>query len=298
MGSGHPLEASPDRYPGPMKNGHTQEIKSWENGIIHTRRDQLAEEVPLELIIDHCDGEHWHRQNIAVTMRTPGEDSALALGFLFTETVIHDYADIDSLDERLETNRQRVIVRLQDAVRIDLKKLSRHVFTNSSCGVCSQASLDQVQKLCPNRPVMDGTVDPDLLRSLPPIMRAAQKEFGRTGGLHASGLFQKDGSLLLLSEDVGRHNALDKLIGKAMRQGLLPLRDTILLLSGRASFELIQKAALAGIPFVAALGAPSSLASSLAESMGMTLVGFLRESSFNIYCGAERLLIRSSSVHS
>jgi FdhD protein len=275
-----------------MKTGYSQEIQTWESGRVRTRMDQLAEEAPVELIIDHCDGQHWHRQNIAVTMRTPGEDSDLALGFLFTETVIQSYADVETLDERLETSRQRVIVRLQDEVRVDLQKLTRHVFTNSSCGVCSQASLDQVQKLCPTKPVMQGTVDPEVLRNLPQVMRSAQKEFGRTGGLHASGLFQRDGTLLLLCEDVGRHNALDKLIGKAMRQSLLPLRDSILLLSGRASFELIQKAALAGIPFVAALGAPSSLASSLAQSMDMTLLGFLRDTSFNIYCGAERLLLR------
>jgi FdhD protein len=278
-----------------MKKGFSQDIQTWEKGQLHSRRDHLAEEAPLELIIDHCDGQHWHRQNIAVTMRTPGEDGALALGFLYTETVIQSYADVEALDERLETSRQRVIVRLKDAVRVDIQKLTRHVFTNSSCGVCSQVSLDQVQKLCPMLPVMNGQVDPDILRSLPEQMRAAQKEFGRTGGLHASGLFQPDGRLLLLSEDVGRHNALDKLIGQAMRRGLLPLSDHILLLSGRASFELIQKAALAGIPFVAALGAPSSLASELAQSLGMTLIGFLRESSFNIYCGSQRVLLRSSS---
>lgn len=275
-----------------MKTGYSQEIQTWESGQVRTRTDQLAEEAPLELIIDHCDGQHWHRQNIAVTMRTPGEDGDLALGFLFTETVIQSYVDVETLDERLETSRQRVIVRLQDDVRVDLQKLTRHVFTNSSCGVCSQASLDQVQKLCPTKPMMHDTVDPEVLRTLPQVMRSAQKQFGRTGGLHASGLFQRDGTLLLLCEDVGRHNALDKLIGKAMRQSLLPLHDSILLLSGRASFELIQKAALAGIPFVAALGAPSSLASSLAQSMGMTLLGFLRDTSFNIYCGAERLLLR------
>ncbi|MDQ3235609.1 MAG: formate dehydrogenase accessory sulfurtransferase FdhD, partial [Pseudobdellovibrionaceae bacterium] len=260
-----------------MKIGFTQEIKTWDRGQVQVRTDRLAEEAPMEFIIDHCDGQHWHRQNIAVTMRTPGEDSALALGFLFTESVIQSHADVDRVEERLDTSRPRVIVRLKDGVRVDLQKLTRHVFTNSSCGVCSQASLDQVQKLCPIKPEMSVTVDPDQLLGLPRTMRDAQKEFGQTGGLHASGLFQTDGRLLLLSEDVGRHNALDKLIGKAMRQGLLPLRDTILLLSGRASFELIQKAALAGIPFVAALGAPSSLASTLADTMGMTLVGFLRE---------------------
>ncbi len=281
-----------------MKKAYRQDIVTWENGRIITRVDQLAEEVPLELIVDHCDGEHWHRQNIAVTMRTPGEDSALALGFLFTETVIQSFADVEHLDERLDTSRQRIIVRLQDSVRIDMQKLTRHVFTNSSCGVCSQASLDQVQKICPQKPVMNKRVDPEVLLTLPHVMREAQKEFGRTGGLHASALFTWDGKLLLLCEDVGRHNALDKLIGRAMRQGFMPLHDTILLLSGRASFELIQKAALAGIPFVAALGAPSSLASSLAATMGMTLLGFLRQTSFNIYCGRERLLVRSSSDHS
>jgi FdhD protein len=155
-----------------------------------------------------------------------------------------------------------------------------------------------VQKLCPVKPFMAGALDPTLLGTLPQLMRDAQKEFGRTGGLHASALFDPSGRLVFLCEDVGRHNALDKLIGHALRQGLLPLSDSILLLSGRASFELIQKAALAGIPFVAALGAPSSLASALAQEMGMTLIGFLREKSFNIYCGADRLLLGSSADHS
>jgi FdhD protein len=281
-----------------MIKGYSQSIQSWDQGKVQTRLDQLAEEAPLELIIDHCDGEHWHRQNIAVTMRTPGEDTALALGFLFTETVVTSYAAVDKVEERLDTNRQRVIVRLHDEARVDVQKLTRHVFTNSSCGVCSQASLDQVQKLCPVKPVMTGTVDPTLLCTLPQRMREAQKEFGRTGGLHASALFDSSGRLQFLCEDVGRHNALDKVIGHALRQGLLPLQDSILLLSGRASFELIQKAALAGIPFVAALGAPSSLASALAQEMGMTLVGFLRDTSLNIYCGAERLLLGSSADHS
>jgi FdhD protein len=278
-----------------MKPGFSQTIQSWKDGQLLTHSDELAEEAPLELLIDHCDGQHWHRQNIAVTMRTPGEDAELALGFLFTETVIQAYEDVERLEERLNSSRQRVIVRLKDEVRVDPKQLSRHVFTNSSCGICSQSSIDQVVKLCPSKPVMEGRVSHDVLRSLPLRMREAQKTFGRTGGLHASALFQSDGRLLLLCEDVGRHNALDKLIGRAMRQGLLPLRETVLLLSGRASFELIQKAALAGIPFVAALGAPSSLASLLAQSMDMTLIGFLREMSFNIYCGAERLVLTSAA---
>jgi FdhD protein len=260
-------------------------IKTWEQGQWRERVDQLAGEAPLEIVIDHCDGSHWHRQNIAVTMRTPGEESALALGFLLTETIIRSMVDVELVEERLETSRQRVLVRLQEAVRVDTMQLSRHVYTNSSCGVCSQASLDQVVKLCPLRPRRDVSLLPEDLLPLPDILRKAQKTFGRTGGLHASGLFRSDGTLLLLSEDVGRHNALDKVIGQAMQKHLLPLSDTILLLSGRASFELVQKAALAGIPVVAALGAPSSLACSLAQSMGMTLIGFLRESSFNIYSG-------------
>jgi FdhD protein len=278
-----------------MKAGFSQTIQSWKNGQLHAHSDELAEETPLELIIDHCDGQHWHRQNIAVTMRTPGEDAELALGFLFTETVIQSHEDVEAVEVRLDSSRQRVILRLKDELRVDPKQLSRHVFTNSSCGICSQSSIDQVHKLCPRKPEMKASVSPELLLTLPQRMREAQKTFGRTGGLHASALFQSDGRLLLLSEDVGRHNALDKLIGKAMRQGLLPLRETILLLSGRASFELIQKAALAGIPFVAALGAPSSLASLLAQSLDMSLVGFLREMSFNIYCGAERLVLPSAA---
>ncbi len=266
-----------------------QSIECWQQGHRTIRIDQLAEEVPMEILIDHCDGQHWHRQNISVTMRSPGHETDLALGFLLSEGLIQGMTDIDTIEARLETNRQRVIIRLQDAVRVDVKQLSRHLFTSSSCGICSKASLDLVDKQCAVKPKMQEQLPVANLLQMPRTLRAAQATFGLTGGLHASGIFQLDGELLVLREDVGRHNALDKTIGAAMRMGKLPLEDHVLLLSGRASFELIQKAGMAGIPLVAALGAPSSLAVALAETLGICLIGFLREESFNIYCGGKQV---------
>jgi FdhD protein len=251
--------------------------------------DQLVVEEPLEIQIAFGAKEKRQRLAMAVTMRTPGQDRELALGFLYTEGIIGRLADV--LDVRWADNHEnRLLVELHPAFRFDPARVSRHFYTSSSCGVCGKASLDLVSAtvchlLKPGQP----RVAPEGLYPLTEALRQQQRVFECTGGLHAAGLFDADGRLDLLREDVGRHNALDKIIGAALLQQRIPLKNQLLVLSGRIGFELVQKALMAGIPFLAAVGAPSSLAVQLAEEHGMTLVGFLRPHSFNIYCGAERV---------
>jgi len=261
--------------------------------------DFLAAEDPLEIQVDG--------KSIAVVMRTPGEDRELAAGFLVTEGLIHHAEDLLAIRYRphcllspnhihpgsgpaspdiLEGNV--IDVRLKDPESIDLKKLTRHVFTSSSCGICSKSSIAAVRQQFP--PVDDNCeVDPQVLFDLPQVLAAAQQTFQQTGGLHACALFDLAGELQVLREDVGRHNALDKVVGWSLLAGRLPLREHILVLSGRTSFEMMQKALAAGVPIVAAISAPSTLAAEFARESGQTLVGFLRGARMNIYAGANRV---------
>ncbi len=253
-----------------------------------SRDDLLAAEEPLEIRISHGAGEQRRRLSLAVTMRTPGDDEDLAAGFLFTEGIIQDAGQILAIKWLAENTVQ---VELQPSVQVDEARLTRHLFTSSSCGVCGKASLDAVQTVACHFPKAGyPRVDRQALFSLPAALRQAQKTFEATGGLHAAGLFDAGGNLLLLREDIGRHNAVDKVIGAALRSAWpLPFRDCLLLVSGRAGFELVQKAAMAGIPLLAAVGAPSSLSAELAANSGMTLVGFLRGERFNIYAHPDRI---------
>jgi FdhD protein len=221
-------------------------------------------------------------------MRTPGHDAELAVGFLFTEGILVEREQVAGVHRCRAGNVARV--ELRPGVAVDLTRLERHFYTSSSCGVCGKASLEAVRVQARHRPSADRpAVEAAVIHRLPEALRAAQTVFDRTGGLHASALFDPRGNLLCLHEDVGRHNALDKLIGAQFLAGRTPLLDSILLVSGRASFELVQKAAVAGIPILAAVGAPSSLAVSLAREHGLTVLGFVRQDRFNIYCGGERL---------
>jgi len=219
-------------------------------------------------------------------MRTPGHDWDLATGFLFTEGIIDNYNSIESITVPAENV---IVIHVSKDTNVNLQKLQRHFYTSSSCGVCGKGSIEAIYTLNGKAKVSDFTIDPTLLCSLPERLRKEQSVFDQTGGLHASAIFDLQGNLQLLREDVGRHNALDKVIGSAFRQKQLPLDKHILLLSGRASFELIQKAAMAGIGMVAAIGAPSSLAVELANDCGMTLCGFLKNDRFNIYSGNQRI---------
>lgn len=251
--------------------------------------DILSIEEPLEIRLKYIQDNEVYNQTISVTMRTPGNDVELALGFLFTEGIISSYEAIQEVNH-LEKNcalqkKNSIQVVLNDGFTPHLLQSERNFYTTSSCGVCGKSSIESIKTVNPfkssNKPKFD--ISASVLYQLPQKLRAAQSDFANTGGIHASGLFSKEGELLLLQEDVGRHNALDKLIGQAFAKGLLPLHQHILLLSGRISFELVQKAAMAGISIVVAIGAPSSLAVELAQEFGMTLIGFLNENRFNIY---------------
>jgi len=276
-------------------------------------KDFLAVEEPLEIRVEG--------HSVAIVMRTPGEDRDLAAGFLVTEGLVHGADDlVDMLhgshclvSEPEGTGRRTALngaglgegasrpgpelslaegnvinVRLSKPESLDLKKLTRHIFTSSSCGICSKASIEAVRQQF--APVEDlCKVDPQVLLGLPQALASAQETFNRTGGLHACALFDLTGKLLVLREDVGRHNALDKVVGWALLRNRLPLRQHILLLSGRASFEMMQKALAAGVPIIVAISAPSSLAAEFARDSGQTLVGFLRGERMNIYAGADRV---------
>jgi FdhD protein len=257
--------------------------------------DLLAVEQPLEIKIVYGPENDRQQKNISVTMCTPGHDEELASGFLFTEGIISGKNDIMNCGT---AGNNIVIATLRPGISFDLKKIERHFYTSSSCGVCGKSSIDAVKNIFRKEVTKDKiSIKASVLTKLPDTLRKQQEVFQHTGGLHASALFDLEGNLLLSREDVGRHNALDKLIGSTLqadnkpmkRLAEIPLDNHILLLSGRASFELIQKAAMAGIKVVCAVGAPSSLAVELAKETDMTLVGFLRDGRFNIYCGEQRI---------
>ncbi|MEV0739716.1 formate dehydrogenase accessory sulfurtransferase FdhD [Streptomyces sp. NPDC050549] len=266
------------------------------DGAVSSRPDTLVAEEPLEIRLNG--------KPLAITMRTPGDDFALAAGFLVSEGVLataHDLRNIvycagATVDG---SNTYNVVdVRTAPDVVIPDITLERNVYTTSSCGLCGKASLDAVRTTT-RWPIADTPpvrVEPALLASLPDRLRAAQRVFDRTGGLHAAALFSEEGELLDVREDVGRHNAVDKLVGRALQNGDLPLSRVILLVSGRASFELAQKAVMAGIPVLAAVSAPSSLAVDLAAETGLTLVGFLRGSNMNVYAGEDRIALRAAAA--
>jgi FdhD protein len=268
-------------------------VTSVQGGRRTTRTDALATEEPLEIRLQAG----GVRRTVAVTMRTPGADFELAAGFLFTEGVIRGPADLHSItycvDRDLdEEQRYNVVVaRLRAETLPALATLDRHFLTSSACGVCGKASLDALHtRGCTPLDPTTATVSAEVLAGLGETLRRAQGLFQATGGLHAAGLFDVGGNLLAVREDVGRHNALDKLIGWAALQGHLPLHERIVLVSGRSSFELAQKCLAAGVPILCSVSAPSSLAVSLAEQFGLTLVGFLRGDRFNVYAGEQRLV--------
>ena len=268
------------------------QVSEWDEGQVHRKDDYLAAEEPLEIRI----GEH----PLSVTMRTPGDDLDLAAGFLLTEGLIQRADQIVALDHAPDdpgnpgANRGNVVtVELDPASMPDFEKMRRHFFAASSCGICGKASIDAVRARSMQPPNPGFRLDPEVLVALPEALRASQPVFGRTGGLHAAALFDAHGKLLVLREDIGRHNAVDKVIGWALRSGRMPLSDVALLVSGRGGFEIIQKAIVAGLPVVASVSAPSSLAVQLAREMSLTLVGFLRGRRFVVYAGEARLAVRS-----
>ncbi len=254
------------------------------------RQDLLAVEEPLEIRLGFAGPERWTTRSLSVTMRTPGHDVELAAGFLFTEGVIRSRADIAHIEESPRPEANIVHVDLVPEVQFDLRHTERNFYTTSSCGVCGKASLEAVAAHgCEYLPRHSLLVNATVIHRLPAALQEVQNVFNQTGGLHAASLFNSEGELVSLREDVGRHNALDKLIGAALLAGNVPLSESMLLVSGRASFELVQKAIRGGIPLLAAVGAPSSLAVELAREFDMTLLGFVRHQRFNIYSGEWRI---------
>lgn len=271
-----------------------QRVKATKIDIAHGRRvvreEALAAEEPLEIRLGH--------ESFSVTMRTPGDDFDLVAGFLVSEGIIFEPEQLISLrfcageDESGRQTFNVVEAQLRPDVALPLPAAHRHVTTSSACGICGTASIDGVRKSSHfdmTAPLDQPYVDASVLAGLPDTLRDQQKLFEKTGGVHAAGLFAPDGELLSLREDVGRHNAVDKAVGAAFRERQLPLSNTILQVSGRASFELVQKAAMAGVPVLAAVSAPSSLAVELAHSTGVTLVGFSRGTTMNVYTHAGRV---------
>lgn len=260
------------------------------DGTTSQREDVLAGEEPLEIRLGS--------KSFSVTMRTPGDDFDLVAGFLVSEGIVWEPGQLLSLrycagvDDNGEQTFNVVEAQLRPDVQLPDTTMERHIYTSSSCGICGTASIDAVRKSA-HYSVHDDAAKVSLgtLAGMPDRLRESQKLFDRTGGVHAAGLFSMDGELLCLREDVGRHNAVDKVVGWALREGRLPLSGTVLQVSGRASFELVQKAQLAGIPMLAAVSAPSSLAADLAEESGITLVGFSRGTSLNCYTHPGRILV-------
>jgi FdhD protein len=260
------------------RNIVTSPIQKFEGDSSTSFQDLLAVEEPLEIRIGD--------KTISVTMRTPGHDQELAAGFLFTEGILQGSYQIRDI----QGSRNSIAVQLNPDVEVDFERLQRNFYTTSSCGVCGKASIEALRMQgCPALPRSSTSMQAVVIHRLPQAQRDEQAVFERTGGLHAAALFDFQGDLLLLREDVGRHNAVDKLIGAEMLADRTPLSDKLLLVSGRASFELTQKALMAGIPILAAVGAPSSLAVETAQRFNMTLLGFVRNGRFNIYSGASRI---------
>jgi len=262
-------------------------VQTVEKGFSSQRSDLLVIEEPLQFCLNGSP--------ISITMRSPGSDLDLAVGFLFTEGIINDVRQILSMrvesgEDISGTSGDRVTIRLRPEIAIDPGRIRRNFYTSSSCGVCGKLVVRAID-VRPALPMRQSGPQfrADVIYRLPDLLRRAQDTFDRTGGIHAAALFSHEGTMLGLREDVGRHNAVDKLIGFALRDGGVPLGDSLILVSGRAGFELVQKSVMAAIPVLAAVGAPSSLAVELAQRFGMTLVGFLRDQRFNIYSGSWRI---------
>jgi FdhD protein len=262
-------------------------VSEWSDGHLTTKDDYLAAEEPLEIRVG--------QNPLSVTMRTPGHDAELAAGFLLTEGFIQTREQILSLENvepTTEDNIKRgnvIEATLSTDSTPDFEKMRRHFFASSSCGICGKASIDAIRSRLLTTPNPDFRIDSELLTELPEALRAAQDVFQRTGGLHAAALFDTSGHLLVVREDIGRHNAVDKVIGWALLDHRVPLGNAVLLVSGRGGFEIVQKALVAGIPVLASVSAPSSLAVQLARELRMTLVGFLRGRRFVIYSVEERI---------
>jgi len=264
----------------PHSIGPGRIIRRKKDGSLEYLRDDLTIEEPLEIQIGG--------KALATTMRTPGHDDELAAGFLVSEAIVLDRSAIAEISADSEN---RVIVSLAESVKVKLNSAQRFGTISSSCGLCGKTSIDAIRQSFPAIESTNVRIDIETLLSLPEKLREAQGDFARTGGIHAAGIFDVGGELKIVREDIGRHNAVDKVIGRAFLDKLLPLNRHVLLVSGRASFEIVQKALAAGVPIVAAVSAPSTLAADFARESNQTLIGFLRPPSFNIYSHIERVIL-------
>ena len=258
--------------------------------------DLVSIEEPLEMIVRHKKNNKWIDNSISITMRTPKNDEDLITGLLFCEGIINKISDIEKIEligEKVGKydiqNKIRVI--LGNSENLDTKHLKRNFLTNSSCGVCGKTSMDSLEIICKTKINKDvPKIKSDLITKIPELLRQSQSEFSKTGGIHASALFNKDGKALVIKEDVGRHNALDKVIGHALKNSIFDTKNQFIACSGRLSFELVQKTLIANIGLLMGVGAPTSLAIDLAKRFDITLIGFVKSDSFNIYCGENRIL--------
>lgn len=269
-------------------------IQKWTAESSNSVPDVLAVEEPLEIRINYLSENQRIERPLSVTMRTPGHDLELSLGFLFSEGIINHYDEVKSIRHcesvKKASEKENVVkVVLHDHVQLNKDTFNRNFYTTSSCGVCGKSSIEAVEVECPisSSPLKMSSV---VVKQLPNLLRKAQTVFEHTGGLHASALFSQTGDILVLREDVGRHNALDKVVGAYLFKEKIPIENEVLLVSGRTSFELVQKASRAGISIVCAVGAPSSLAADLADKQGITLIGFLKKESFNVYSHPQRII--------
>ncbi len=276
--------APEDSSAAPENSLQLTQVLEWSDGTARQHEDALAAEEPLEIRVGDTP--------VSVTMRTPGHDAELAAGFLWTEGMIESHGEMGEIVLRATpgTGKKNIVAIELRGGSFEPAQLQRNFFAASSCGICGKASIDAIRQRGLRAPNPQFRFDPKLLCTLPEKLRAAQTVFSHTGGLHAAALFDANGELLVLREDIGRHNAVDKVAGWALRQGLLPLMEHVLLVSGRGGFEIAQKALAMGVPVLASVSAPSSLAVQLARELGLTLAGFLRGNRFVVYAGQSRLV--------
>ena len=272
-------------------------ISKYKNDKLNNVEDYISIEEPLEINLKYKEGKDWKKENLSITMRTPGDDENLSIGFLYNEQIITDINWIEKIESYGENNGQydfknKILITLNNSDNVNIAQVKRNFLMNSSCGVCGKTSLDALETLKQDKPKYPTKkINKNIIIKSPEILRENQTQFSITGGIHASGLFSNDGNLIAVKEDVGRHNALDKLIGETLQKKLLNENDQFITCSGRLNFELVQKALINNIGLMIGVGAPTSLAIDLANRFDMTLVGFVKQDSFNIYSNSQRVEI-------
>jgi len=272
------------------------QISKYKENQLKIKKDLVSIEEPLEMIIRYQKNNNWIDNSISITMRTPKNDEDLIIGLLFNEGIINKTSEIKKVELLGHKTgkfklQNKICVTLNNGENLDIKHLRRNFLTNSSCGVCGKASLDSLEIICKTKINKDvPKIKNSLITKIPDLLRQSQSEFSKTGGIHASALFNKEGKPLVIKEDVGRHNALDKVIGHSLKNSIFDTKNQFVACSGRLSFELVQKTLMANIGLLMGVGAPTSLAIDLAKRFDMTLIGFVKSDSFNIYCGQNRIL--------